>query len=331
MTTRKTCSVGFVQTQSLIAAVITLLSSIRTQLCADDLPNGEFPSNRRGTSCENSAQDEKVGEERRWHETFADNPRGTLFQWSYGTSFSGGPDLEEPLVTDRPDFTEASVTVGRGVLQIETGYTYSFDDNGVSESISHSYPETLFRYGFLTEWLEFRIGQNFASQDDGAISNSGAEDLYVGLKLALTPQEGLLPEMAIIPQMTVPNGDSFFTADQVLPGANWLYSWDLNDFVSTAGSTQFNSSVDDVSGDDYTEWAQSWTVGYSLSDKVGAYAEWFAFFPHSAETARPQHYGNGGFTYLISDNVQWDIRVGVGLNDAANDYFVGTGLSIRVQ
>src|SRR5262245_53064759 len=42
-------------------------------------------------------------------------PRKTLFQWSYGTSFSGGPNLDEPLVTDRPDFTEASVTVGRGV------------------------------------------------------------------------------------------------------------------------------------------------------------------------------------------------------------------------
>ncbi|MGE3408748.1 MAG: hypothetical protein AB7I37_18160 [Pirellulales bacterium] len=41
--------------------------------------------------------------------------RGTLFQWSYGTSFSGGPDLSEPIVTDRPDFTEASVTVGQGV------------------------------------------------------------------------------------------------------------------------------------------------------------------------------------------------------------------------
>ena len=54
--------------------------------------------------------------------------RGTLFQWSYGTSFSGGPDLNEPLVTDRPDFTEATVTVGKGVSQIETGYTYIYDN-----------------------------------------------------------------------------------------------------------------------------------------------------------------------------------------------------------
>ena len=39
--------------------------------------------------------------------------RKTLLQWSYGTSFEGGPDLYEPLVTDRPDFTESSVTALR--------------------------------------------------------------------------------------------------------------------------------------------------------------------------------------------------------------------------
>ena len=59
---------------------------------------------------------------------------GTLFQWSYGNSFSGGPDLDAPLVTDRPDFTEASSTVGRGVAQIEFGYTYTYNaDDGTSE------------------------------------------------------------------------------------------------------------------------------------------------------------------------------------------------------
>jgi hypothetical protein len=134
--------------------------------------------------------------------------------------------------------------------------------------------------------------------------------------------------MALVPQMTVPTGANAFTADEVLPGVNWLYGWDINDFLSTAGSTQFNRVIDETGGS-YTEWAQSWTVGYSLTDQVGAYTEWFAFFPHSADTAQPEHYFDGGFTYQFSNDIQWDIRAGVGLNDAADDYFVGTGLSIR--
>src|SRR5262245_38321981 len=69
--------------------------------------------------------------------------RGTLMQWSYGTSFEGGPDVYEPLVTDRPDFTEASVTVGYGVAQLETGYTFFHDSEGGDRTRSHSFPETL--------------------------------------------------------------------------------------------------------------------------------------------------------------------------------------------
>lgn len=256
-------------------------------------------------------------------------PRGTLFQWSYGTSFSGGPDLDAPLVTDRPDFTEASSSVGRGVVQLEIGYTYTLDDNGTDQTISHTYPEPLFRIGVLADWLELRIAQNVTSESIDGISQTGADDLYLGTKIALTPQEGLLPEMALIPQMTVPSGDDAFSAHEVLPGANWIYGWEINDFLSTAGSTQFNSAIDDGSGEAYTEWAQSWTVAYGLTEKVGAYTEWFAFFPHSADTAKPEHFFNGGFTYLINNNIQWDVRGGVGLNDAAYDYFFGTGLSIR--
>lgn len=258
---------------------------------------------------------------------------GTLFRWGAAKSDVADdeePDFNEPLVTDRPDFTEASTTVGKKVLQIEMGYTYISDNSGGVTTSSHSYPETLFRYGIFADWLELRVAQNFAGVDDGVLeSNSGAEDLYLGFKIALTSQSGILPEMALVPQMTVPTGHNAFTSGEVLPGVNWLYGWDVNEFISTAGSTQFNRATDEGTGDAYTEWAQSWTIGYSLADKLGAYTEWFAFFPTSADTAKPQHYFDGGFTYLITDDIQWDIRAGVGLNAAADDYFVGTGLSIR--
>ncbi len=257
-------------------------------------------------------------------------PRRTLFQWSYGTSFSGGPNLSEPLMTDRPDFTEASSTVGRRVLQIESGYTYSFNNDGSTQSIGHTYPESLFRYGFLADWLELRMATNFANQRIDSVSESGMTDLYLGVKLGLTPQEGILPEMALVPQMTVPSGADEFSSDQVLPGLNWLYGWDVNDLISTAGSTQFNRDLDGQTNASYTKWAQSWTIGYSLAEKVGAYTEWFAIFPSSADTEKPQHYFDGGVTYRFTNDIQWDVRGGVGLNEAADDYFVGSGLSIRL-
>ncbi|MBC8351399.1 MAG: transporter [Planctomycetes bacterium] len=271
------------------------------------------------------------GEERLWVDGCTGCSPGTLLQWSNGNSFGGGPDLSAPLVTDRPDFTEASSTVGRGVGQLEFGYTYTFDNDGTDQTIGNSYPETLLRYGIFAEWLELRVAWNYANEEVNGAGVSGSEDLYLGFKIALTPQECLLPEMAIIPQMTVPTGHNAFSADEVLGGVNWIYGWEINDVISTAGSTQFNRAIDETTTASYTEFAQSWTAAYTLTDRFGGYTEWFALFPSSADTAKPQHYFNGGFTYLITDDVQWDIRAGVGLNDAADDYFVGTGLSVRFQ
>jgi len=258
---------------------------------------------------------------------------GTLMQWSYGTSFSGGPDLDEPLVTDRPDFTEASTTVGLGVAQLEFGYTYTSDNSAGVSTRTQSFGEPLLRVGILAEWLEFRMAlfplEERIRTTGASNTESGLADLYLGLKIALTPQEGLLPEMAIIPQMNVPTGGGAFTSDSLEPGVNWIYAWELNDFVSTAGSTQGNRRIDGT-GNAYLEMAQSWTVAYSLTDKFGTYTEWFSLIPNGADTAQTESYFNGGFTFLISNDVQFDIRSGWGLNEAAADFFAGTGLSVRL-
>ena len=272
------------------------------------------------------------------HTTTCRAQHNTLFRWSYGDggeTKSAAEKLAEPLVTDRPDFTEASSTVGLGVVQIEGGYTYSYDANNVGSSTNHSYPETLLRVGILAEWLEARVAWNYASANDtifGAnrTAGAGSEDLYLGFKWALTGQAGILPEMGIITQMTVPTGSHDFTAGETLPGVSWLYGWDLNDWISTGGSTQWNRALDGETGRPYGEFAQSWTIGYSLCDRVGAYTEWFGIMPDGADSDHTQNYANGGFTFLVNDNLQFDIRAGVGLNEAADDFFTGAGLAYRL-
>jgi hypothetical protein len=255
----------------------------------------------------------------------------TLLSWNSPLAEPGGPNLDEPLVTDRPDFTEASSTVGRGVLQIESGYTFSFDDDEGDETRSHSYPETLWKLGVFADWLELRFVYNYGDEDFNGIIATGSEDLNLGTKLSLTGQAGILPQTAIILQMTIPTGDDSFSADEALPGINYIYSWTINDFVSMAGSTQANRVIEALPETAYAEFAQSWTFGYSLTEKLGAYTEWFVLVPHSAEHARNEYYFDGGFTYYITDNVMWDIRAGVGLDEDADDFFAGSGLSLRFK
>ncbi len=261
-------------------------------------------------------------------------------------------DEKDEIVTDRPDFTEASSTVGKGRVQLEAGYTFTGDRSNGQRFTSHSYPEALLRVGVFADWFEFRLGQNFGNErttlpDGSRLRASGADDLYLGVKLGLTEQKAWHPEMALILQMTVPTGSRDFSAREVLPGVNLLYGWDVvKDRVSVGGSTQANSVRGDFELPDfmglgqavtgkhtYLLFAQSLTVNYTLTEKLGAYTEWFAFFPHSAvgPEVGPEHYLDGGFTYKITPLFQLDMRAGVGLNRHAADYFAGSGFAVKYR
>ena len=248
---------------------------------------------------------------------------GFLFPW-HACQTGGVARLSDPIVTDRPDFTEASSVVGLGVKQLETGYTYFSDDS--DDLDGHTYPELLLRYGIFRDWLELRVGWTYVDSDVAGQRDSGSDDLYLGFKIGLTAQEGCLPEMALIPQMTVPTGADAFTSDKVLPGLNVLYSWELTDMLSFAANTQVNRRGD--INNTYTEWAQSVAVGVSLTDRFGGYAEYFGLYPTDS-TIRSQNFFNGGFTFLLTDDILWDIRAGTGLDDNSIDLFAGTGLSVR--
>jgi len=264
----------------------------------------------------------------------------TLLQWLPGPEpkeepeEEGVPKKEDPIATDRPDFTEASSTVGKGRVQLEAGYTFIQDKSNGVTTTSHSYPEALLRVGMIADWFEFRIAQNYgnvrSNSPDGLFSAGGSEDLYLGVKLFVAEQRGVLPETSIIFQSQVPTGHSDFTSSKVLPGFNLLYGWDVTDKMTFAGSSQANRAID-ADSHGYVEMAQSLTVGWSFTEKLGSYTEWFAFMPAGAtsEGVTAQHYLNGGFTYKLTNNFQLDIRAGVGLSRSADDFFGGTGFGYR--
>jgi hypothetical protein len=68
-------------------------------------------------------------------------------------------------------------------------------------------------------------------------------------------------------------------------------------------------------------------LGIGLTEKVGMFVEGFGIF---ATDAPNEHLADAGFTWLVLPNLQFDVSGGVGLNDAAGDYFISTGLSYRI-
>lgn len=259
-----------------------------------------------------------------------------LLQW-YGAQedLSAGEEglYGDRIVTDRPHLAEAASTVGLGRVQIETGYTYYLDGAAGTEVQTQSFPEPLFRIGLFREWFEFRVQYNYLHErtDTGSVPSisQGSDDLYLGAKIALAEQCGLLPELTIFPQMRTPTGSSFLTSGEILPGMNFVYAWRLGERFEVECNTNVNKRRDLTSGAFYTEYLQTFNFEYDLAEQIMLFHEFAIFSPVGSQTQPGQAYAHAGFHWFLLPNLQIDVHAAVGLNVAADDFFGGSGLSAR--
>lgn len=229
-----------------------------------------------------------------------------------------------PLITDRPDFTESTAAVPR--LQLESGYTYA----RAGETEEHTIGELLLRVP-VARRVEFRLGINsFALSRAPGSDASGLEDASMGVKVNLAGGSErfdlLQPSVGVIAETTLPTGDDAFGESDFQPGATLAVAWDLSDRVGLGSNLGYTYASE--GGDRFGEFSGSIALGYGLTERLGSYIEAFGFMP-SDEHGPNTSFVNGGLTYLLSDDVQLDMRTGIGLNAVDSSYFVGIGLSRR--
>jgi hypothetical protein len=234
---------------------------------------------------------------------------------------------DEPLVTDRPDFTESSETIHPRRVQLEFGYT--FERSGDVEI--HTVGEILARVG-VRDNLELRLGINsYANIDSPGGELSGPEDTFLGLKIKLLEGQGkygdAVPHIALIGGTSVPTGGDEITTDEWEPEFVLALAWDLSERFALGSNLGFAYLAE---GEDrFSQVSGSIALGYSLSEKVGAYVEYYGFLP-SGKEGPDTGFLNGGFTYLVNNDFQLDLRAGIGHNDPDPEYFVGLGAAVRL-
>lgn len=248
----------------------------------------------------------------------------------YLSSFSQEDNrLSEPLVTDRPDATEASSTVGKGVLQFETGGLYeSFEDNDTKFE-NYTYNTMLIRYGILDN-LELRLGWDFVEGVTTVNGNklddvmSGLSPLLLGLKIDIAEENGLMPEVALIGHV-FPIFSASDDYRQETTGVDFRLS--LAHTLSENSSLGYNIGAE--WGNDSPEAAAIYTIayGYSFTDAFGMYAEIYGDLP---EDSSANHYWDAGMTYLVNNDLQLDAYVGTSITEG-QDILLGLGLSYRIK
>ena len=257
--------------------------------------------------------------------------RGALFRWP-GAEFPG-PARPDRIVSDEPHIADSAAVVGLGTIQLEQNNVYSREASGGMFMETFT-PVVLLRAGVLFDWLELRLGfsynEQFTSPTPAGIGmhRDGADDLYVGTKIALAEQHGIFPELAIFPQMTVPTGATRFTADDVMPGMVIAAGWEICEGVGLEANTSFDKAVDDV-GDSYTDFLQVFNLEVNLTEDLILFNEFIGVWPHGALAAQTEYTYHGGIMYFASDDFAVYVHAATGLNSAADNFFAGIGFSIR--
>ncbi|WP_299883932.1 transporter [uncultured Lacinutrix sp.] len=237
-------------------------------------------------------------------------------------------ETQSALVTDRPDATEASSTVGKGVLQIETGGIYdSFEENKVKTE-NYTYNTTLVRYGILDN-MELRVGWDFTEGQTKLNGNtlddvtSGFSPLLLGVKIDIAEEKGAMPEIALIGHVF----PIFTASSDYRPESTGIdFRFSLSHTLSEKSSIGYN--LGGQWGDDSAEAAAVYTVayGYSITDAFGFYAELYGDLP---EDNKANHYWDAGLTYLVTNDLQLDIYAGTSITKG-QDLLFGLGASFRV-
>ena len=234
----------------------------------------------------------------------------------------------QPLVTDRPDATEASSTVGKGVLQIESGGLYeSFEENSIKNE-SYTYNTTLVRYGILDN-LELRLGWDFVegiTKVNGTkLDNvtSGLSPLLLGVKIDIAEEKNGMPEIALIGHVF----PLFSAARDYRPETTAIdFRFSFSHTLSERSSIAYNLGAQ--WGNDSPEAAAIYTLayGYSITDTFGMYAELYGDLP---EDSSANHYWDAGFTYLVCNDLQLDAYFGTSIT-SGQDILIGLGASFRM-
>lgn len=252
--------------------------------------------------------------------------------WSMVCSPLLAHHTHKPIVTDRPDTAEASVTVGKYHLQLESSFAFSRDNEAGVVAKTYSFP-TLLRFG-LFERLEFRMeGEMFAVQTQTAqATERGFSDLAFGLKTHLLENEGLVPSLGFLGHVNTPTGKDPFSANAPEYIFKALGEWELPEDFSFASNLGFDVPARDPHGDKYARFLYAVSTGHPipfLKEKLNFFIEFAGIVPiHNNKL--DEHSFDTGLVLRLSPDIQLDSFISVGLTGATTDFVTGLGFSWRI-
>ena len=228
-----------------------------------------------------------------------------------------------PFSTDRPDTTESPYSVDAGHFQFETEIGSWTRDGG--------------------DWSEFTLGELNAKVglDDSTDLQvvlpiythvrRGAEgfgDVQIRLKRNLWGNDEGSTALALMPYVKLPTADSDLGNGDFEGGLMIPFAFDGPQEWSCGVMGELDVVSDEDSGGYLAEALVSATASHGITENTAAFFEVVGIFtPESGDDQ--EAYFNSGMTWAISETLQLDGGIRVGLTDASADLSPFLGLSVK--
>jgi hypothetical protein len=241
------------------------------------------------------------------------------------------------MSTDRPDMTESPYTVDAGHVQVELSFAdWTYDHRNADEQTVRTLAVApmLLKVGLLND-VDLQVGLDPYTRQrttdratDTSETSDGFGDTAVRLKVNLWGNDAGEAALALMPFVKLPTAPDDLGNGEVEGGLIVPFAIALpNEFaLGLMGEVDINRSA---ANDRYVvDFVHTATLGRPLVGELGAFIEYAGFLNLNGDEDY-RGYFNTGLTYALTPDVQFDAGARVGLTEAADDFGVFAGVSLR--
>jgi hypothetical protein len=248
----------------------------------------------------------------------------------YGTAAPAQLTLNQ---ADRPGQSTPPVVIPKGTLQVEAGVELERETGGDGpDTDTLTAPDLLLRVS-IAEPVELRLRMDGLEYQfrDGASDRALASDFGIATKAELFPQQGLRPFTGLLVALSFPVGSEAISSGGFDPELAGLFQWDLGERTQLVFNTVFAVPTQGSDGDRRIfQFDPRLSLDRAITRNIGAFVEYYGEIKAGGEA--DTHSLDGGISWRISGRrIQLDLSGGGGLVEAAPDWFVAAGVSMRFQ
>jgi hypothetical protein len=237
---------------------------------------------------------------------------------------SFGQNEKPEIITDRPDQSTTPFLIPKGALQVESGASVETDQS-LGLTTNTLYKNTLIKYG-IHRALELSVSSSYVAsriRSEGQTQEKGFAPVTLGAKMLVADEHHFFSQISIVAHMNLKAGMKMSQANHALADLCLAFSHTL----SEKWMLTYNTGV--IWNDGMVTSSFFYTIesDVKLSSCITGFVEAYGSSYKSKSSSCSM---DAGMLFRITGQLQADIGVGFGISENAPDFFLTTGLALRM-